>query len=486
MTQTPIQTPKIFISYSWSSPQHEDWVINLAERLNSDGVDVIIDKWNLKEGYDKYNFMESMVKSSDIRKVLIILDKKYSLKADKREGGVGAETQIISPEIYGAVEQEKFIPIIAEKDENGNPFIPTFLKSIIYIDLSEEDKFEENYEKLLRNIYQRPAISKPKIGKAPSYLFEDAPITHKTSSMVRSFDYQILKSPKKIDSIILEFLDQFFQDLKGYSLNLTGLRDKMIIGKLIHENIISYTPLRNDYINFLDKLFKYELDFDIDIFIKFFEKLPCLKVPQDNRSSWSSNEFDNFRFFIHELFLYTIAVALKIENYKFVGEILYSGYFFKDANYSKCEVKRFDELFNYVDIFNEYYKQTYSQNFTSPMADLIAKRLPNNLILDDIVNADLLIYYIASLESLNWLPITSIYRSLNNSNFELFQRLVSLRHFEKIKVLFNVNTIHELQDKLKAFQASDKNPSGIGFSGTFTKVVPIYKLIEIDKIGTIR
>ena len=45
--------PKIFISYSWSS----DWlVVPLAERLVSHGVDVILDKWDLKEGQDKYTF----------------------------------------------------------------------------------------------------------------------------------------------------------------------------------------------------------------------------------------------------------------------------------------------------------------------------------------------------------------------------------------------------------------------------------------------
>ena len=99
------ETPKIFISYSWTNPEHEDWVINLAERLVSDGVDVIIDKWNLKEGQDKFNFMETMVKSADIQKVLIILDKIYSEKAELRTGGVGTETQIISPNIYGDVSQ---------------------------------------------------------------------------------------------------------------------------------------------------------------------------------------------------------------------------------------------------------------------------------------------------------------------------------------------------------------------------------------------
>ena len=76
---------KVFISYSWSSPEHEEWVINLAERLMSDGIEVIIDKWDLKEGHDIFDFMESMVKSPEINKVLVILDKTYSEKADSRK-----------------------------------------------------------------------------------------------------------------------------------------------------------------------------------------------------------------------------------------------------------------------------------------------------------------------------------------------------------------------------------------------------------------
>lgn len=53
--------PKLFISYSWSSPEHEAWVLNLAEELRSNGVDVVFDKWDLKEGHDAIAFMEQMV-----------------------------------------------------------------------------------------------------------------------------------------------------------------------------------------------------------------------------------------------------------------------------------------------------------------------------------------------------------------------------------------------------------------------------------------
>ena len=120
------------------------------------------------------------------------------------------------------------------------------------------------------------------------------------------------------------------------------------------------------------------------------------------------------------------------------------------------------------------------------MADLIVKRLPDDLSLDDIVNADLLVHYIASFENLKWFPVTYIYRTRDNGKFELFHRLVSIRHFEKIKVLFNVNSVKELQDKIEAFQTEDKNQNGTGYLLAFDKVIPIYKLIQSDKIGTLR
>ena len=57
------KTPKIFISYSWSV---QEWVEGLANRLMNDGVETILDIWDLKEGQDKYVFMESMVNDKTI------------------------------------------------------------------------------------------------------------------------------------------------------------------------------------------------------------------------------------------------------------------------------------------------------------------------------------------------------------------------------------------------------------------------------------
>lgn len=157
--------PKLFVSYSWSNPDHERWVLNLATELCDSRVDVILDKWNLKEGHDAFKFMEQMVTAPDVKKVAIISDRLYAEKADGRAGGVGTETQIISKEVYENQVQEKFVIIVAEKDENGKPFLPTYYKGRIYIDLSDADTYSENFERLLRWIYDKPLYVKPALGK---------------------------------------------------------------------------------------------------------------------------------------------------------------------------------------------------------------------------------------------------------------------------------------------------------------------------------
>jgi hypothetical protein len=80
--------PKVFISYSWSTPEHQQWVIDLATQLRDNGVDAILDKWDLKEGHDSIVFMEKMVTDASVEKVVIVSDSVYAEKANGRRGGV--------------------------------------------------------------------------------------------------------------------------------------------------------------------------------------------------------------------------------------------------------------------------------------------------------------------------------------------------------------------------------------------------------------
>lgn len=474
-----ITPPKIFISYSWTTLDHEEWVLNLAERLVSDGIEVVFDKWDLKPGNDKYKFMESSIESQDIVKVLLVLDKKYSERANTREGGVGTETQIISPQIYNNVEQEKFIPIIAERDNEGNAYVPTFLKGTVYIDLSSIEHYESNYEQLLRNIFKRPSYTRPKLGKAPSYLFENIETTIRTSSFIRTFSAQIDKDPKRLNGMLKDFLEEFYSDLENYRIEPTS-NEFLIFGKEILDNINSYTPLRNDFIEFINKLLKTDLDFDIDIIISFLEKLPLYLNHKESNHRYAS---ENFKFIIHELFLYLIAIGLKNERYDFIDEIMKSTYFVENRSESKLEPLGIEVFHNYIMSIEQYYNEIYSNNFISPMADFMIKRIPETFTKENLIDADLVCHYIAVMCMGRWFPITYHYKERWKS-FPFFDKFLSRKHFNKVKLLFGVENEEELKLKLTELkESSDFRP--LRHNNTFDKVLPIFELINIDEIGTV-
>jgi hypothetical protein len=207
--------PKVFISYSWSTQEHMDWVVQLAADLRANGVDAILDKWQLKEGQDAYAFMERMVTDAAVAKVAVICDRKYVERADAREGGVGAESQIMSSELYGKVDQTKFVAISREKDENGRALLPTFLKSRIYIDLSEDADFGRGFEQLLRWCFDRPFYVEPELGQPPSFLDQQAaPVVTRAAPLER-----ILRDSSADPRTIVNAAVTFLRDISASTVS---------------------------------------------------------------------------------------------------------------------------------------------------------------------------------------------------------------------------------------------------------------------------
>jgi len=62
-------------------------VRNWADRLLADGVDIVLDQYDLKEGHDKHAFMEKMVTDLGVTHVLVVCDRTYAEKADARKAG---------------------------------------------------------------------------------------------------------------------------------------------------------------------------------------------------------------------------------------------------------------------------------------------------------------------------------------------------------------------------------------------------------------
>ena len=242
--------PKVFISYSWSS---SDRVVELAERLMNDGVDVVLDKWELKEGQDKYVFMERCVIDDTITKVLMVCDKNYAEKANNREGGVGDETMVISPNVYEKANETKFIPIILERDEDGDVYVPAYLKSRIYVDLSNDEVFEENYESLLRNLHSKPENRKPALGNMPEYLNEEVV----SLVMIRGSVKQIQKFDDQKPSKLLYIVKKFNDDFTSTLIEFAPTFDDTFSDNLLKQ-IDATKPLRDLFIDYVWYTIKHE------------------------------------------------------------------------------------------------------------------------------------------------------------------------------------------------------------------------------------
>ena len=157
--------------------------------------------------------MEKMVTDEDIKKVILVIDQQYTEKADKRQGGVGTETQIISSEVYESVDQNKFVAVVAGKDLAGKTLLPVFYKSRIYIDLSDDELYSKNFEQLLRWVYDKPINVKPEIGKTPDFLTEENAVSIGTSaSYSRAID-SLKNNRPNVHGTLTEYFTLFAENL---------------------------------------------------------------------------------------------------------------------------------------------------------------------------------------------------------------------------------------------------------------------------------
>ncbi len=156
--------------------------MELGARLRSHGVDVLLDLWELKLGQDIYAYIEEISRGKHVDKVLVICDAEYTKKANEKRGGVGKEATIISEEIYNRSAQGRIIPIVVQKDSDGMPYLPQFLRNRFYVDMSTQALFASNYEILLRGIYDEPSVRKPPLGSLPDGILQ---ADHRTSPPAR-------------------------------------------------------------------------------------------------------------------------------------------------------------------------------------------------------------------------------------------------------------------------------------------------------------
>jgi hypothetical protein len=388
MPTAPTTTPKAFISYSWSSEQHQSWVIDIATRLMQDGVEVILDKWDLKVGHDANAFMESMVTDPTVTKVLLVCDRIYAEKANGRMGGVGKEAQILTREIYEKVDQDKYAALITERDDEGRAITPAYYGGRQFIDFSRPELAEAGYEELLRWIWNKPRHVRPKLGQAPAFITNpDAVVTGTDSKFKRAAD--AIKSGSAGAS---GFISDFGEALVAEFVE----RAPDTEAEPFDDEVVRAAAAMRPGLRHLNEIVLAEARFSgggFDRILAIFERMGGLMYRPAHVRQWREENFDPYRMICYEGFLALIAILLQERRFDLLEVAVGHPYLIQGRDAGEGASTTTFRVFAQGPESFERRKQRLQSRQYDLFADLVAETYAASFpSLDAMVEADILLY----------------------------------------------------------------------------------------------
>lgn len=475
-----MSNPKVFISYSWTSEEYKNRVLAIAKLLISDGIDVVIDVWDLKIGSDKYYFMEQSIEDPSINNILVFSDMVYAVKANNREGGVGDETVIITPELYSRNCKGRFIPIVMEKDAGGNPYLPIYMRSLMYIDFSDENIFRKEYEKLLKILYKDNSLNKPALGSKPDWINR----TGKDCFEMKSWLTMNCSREEAYKDIIEPFKAFYKKEYKENKLD-NGKYDFEFIHDL--EELLD---ARNTILKYSEHVIRKRADAGKELgdFLEFLHNsLTDIKTFEISPSSYYSMSFEIFRFLCWEVFICVVSMLLHFEMFKDLHNLLSRTYFLDNYDPRLCkEAMTYLGFFTFSGYIEKVIKEKLSNRTEESYAAKLLcvyreyKPICNKTA---IANADLFLFQVFPGLKLRktgffntWIPKCYLFSDWRES---IWKKTVSIQYCEKIFPLFGVNSLEEFIQCIKKCEEA----RSLIDDNHYKKAPMITDLVKIDNIG---
>lgn len=475
MSKAKIPNPKVFISYAWGTEEYQTRVLSFAASLIDHGVDVLLDKWSLVEGNDTFAFMEKCVTDQSVTNVLMLLDPLYAQKSDAHEGGVGAETQIISAKVYQEVEQSKFIPVVFERDADKKVCKPTYLQGRLHFDLSLPETYEAEYQRLVKRLYGKEIYEKPEIGSPPKWL--DEPVNRAYAAPAK---YDSLKANNESRVKEGQFAEYFVE-----------IEDKILAhqGKGESNDIIrQYAEmqlLRDEYLLLLRNYVYIENSHEF--IATFFEETRNDLERHDDTASGLK------RLLVYEMFICTIAVLLKGKDYATAGKLLNWTYFQsvgsmvqpRDYTMFRSSEPQFDDAVRKRDGKNYY--SGIAQYWTSNVNMAVMSK-------EDFVFADLICYNVSVFKKplpdmWYWFPLTYIYeREFKRSLQPFAKKMMSKNWLIRVLPLFGYNSIEQFKEVFETVCDRRKNGefSEYRYEMAFDSAPLLCSFIQPNEFGTLK
>jgi len=475
--------PKVFISYSWSSSAHQELVKSWADRLLEDGIDVVLDIYDLKEGHNKYAFMESMVLDKTISHVLVICDKEYSKKADAKTSGVGTESQIISKQVYDKVNQTKFIPIVCEYDDKGDACTPLFISSAIYINFSSFERVNENWETLIRVLHGKPLHRKPAIGKSPSYITSEiSENLTPSATKFNSLRQAVLQNKPGIPGYREDFLDACYEFVD--SMRIRKQPDLDSLGDKVLADSARLKDVRNQIIDWISlEASRADENSFGEVILKLLEKVLDLKSKPDELNPYNEAWLDAHHLFAYELFIYIIAALIKSEKFIILKMIFETQYLLPKADRDRG--RKFDgfvSFWTYSATLGTVLKPAGGGTFKSTAGELIKRHSDRqDLPFSSLKEAELLITLASFVipGSRTWHPQTYFYSGFHDE-YEFFLRATQRKHFLKLQIILGGKSLEEIKVAVK--NNSKNLPSDFR---SFSEDGPFWEAFNLSQMNTL-
>jgi WD40 repeat protein len=148
---------RVFISYSHDSKEHAAKVLELAKRLRSDGIDAVLDQYEVSPPQGWPRWVQEQIRAA--RFVLVVCTKRYRrvMEGEEPREALGSpEAQVMRHALYEAAGiNRKFIPIVLHEEDRKN--IPTELQAFTYFPVNET----RGYEALRSLLNGQPEFQKP-------------------------------------------------------------------------------------------------------------------------------------------------------------------------------------------------------------------------------------------------------------------------------------------------------------------------------------
>lgn len=470
-----ILKPKVFISYAWTNDAYREKVREFATDLMNDSIDVVIDIFDLKPGQDMNSFMEKSVKDDTVTNVLILLNKEYADKADGRRGGVGTETQILSNEIYKSVEQDKILPIIFEKGPDGKACKPIYLDSRIHFDLATQEQYERQYVSLVKRLCGNEVSPKPNLGPRPKWVDENETVNYVARGKIHNIKRAL--SPEERNQELRSAIDEVQREIEECFSELDeNVKDEMIISSYKTALVV-----RDSYLDLIVGL--NITDEDSEVIASFFESVYSKAKYKGVRGEFKLT-------FLHEVFIYTIAILCVKRKYHLIGYILGKTYFFTASGMRKHDDYRL--FYNYNSILENTINRRDNKKYLCGTAHFWLENLNNNVCTrDEFIFGDLLCYQYSIFGKENkdlrpWFPITYSYSIQNQLFIDFSFRLMSLEHLNKVRTMFGYENTEDFKVSLR--EGGEKVKQGvykaIRYMGAFDSAPTVFSHIDLEQVGT--